>query len=194
MRLLSESDTSYTTINKIRVRIVGNKSLIPADILADLEVIEEKTNTPTSVRILNVCFPYTSRDEIVHSIRAIADRYKQHEIVADDITTKLIEDYMYMGPESPPLDILIRTSGHTRLSDFMLWQCTENCTIEFVDTLWPDFKFLSIMKILLKWSYKKTIQLEEEAVLGKEPPLPDLPNSFKQLPPPPPIVSVSERK
>lgn len=167
--------------------------MIPEDILSDLLVIEDKTNTPTSTRTLNVCFPYTSRDEIVHSIRTIANSYKEHEIAAEDITTKLIEDYMYMGPESPPLDILIRTSGHTRLSDFMLWQCNANCTIEFVNTLWPDFKFLSIVKVLLKWSYQKTRQLEEEAVVGKEPPEINLQTSFQQLPPHPPLVSILDR-
>lgn len=94
----------------------------------------------------------------------------------------------------PPLDILIRTSGHTRLSDFLLWQCNTGCTIEFPDVLWPDFGFLSIMSILFKWSYYKTLQLEEDAIRGKEPQVQNTISTvlLKELPQPPPVATVSQ--
>ncbi|KAL7664060.1 Alkyl transferase [[Candida] zeylanoides] len=136
---ISRNEDSYTLQNKVRVKIIGNKTLIPLDILKDLETIEARTSTSESKRALNVCFPYTSRDEITHAIRQIAQRTVNGGIDPKDIGVKDLHDALYSGPDTPPLDLLIRTSGHTRLSDFMLWQCNSNCTIEFVNTLWPDF-------------------------------------------------------
>lgn len=169
---LSTHEGSYARINKIRVRIIGKKSLIPEDILRDLENIEKNTRNNISDRVLNVCFPYTSREEITHAMQEVAEKVCNKEITnvkGEDspITIKLLHDQMYMsGETTPPLDLLIRTSGHTRLSDFMLWQCNSNCTIEFVNTLWPDFKFLGISSLLLKWMYYKTLQLEEKQAVS----------------------------
>lgn len=196
LRLITENEDSYARLNKIRVRIIGNKAMIPPDILKDLEVIEANTANIISAKVLNVCFPYTSRDDIVHSIKSIAEKVNTGEIQSkDDITLKTLTNNMYMGPGVPPLDILIRTSGHTRLSDFMLWQCNYNCTIEFVDTLWPEFKSWDVMSILMKWSYYRTLQLEQEAIIG----IKDgddqtvITDVFRDLPPPPPFASVTQR-
>lgn len=109
--------------------------MIPQDILVDLESVEVKTRDISSNRILNVCFPYTSRDDITQAIKAIAIKVENKEEQVENVSLETLNDNMYFGPESYPLDILIRTSGYTRLSDFMLWQCSYNCTIEFVDTL-----------------------------------------------------------
>lgn len=168
--------------------------MIPQDILVDLESVEAKTRDISSNRILNVCFPYTSRDDITQAIKAIAIKVENKEEQVENVSLETLNDNMYFGPESYPLDILIRTSGYTRLSDFMLWQCSYNCTIEFVDTLWPDFKSMSIFSILLKWSYYRTIQLQEQEIMGmannthKNKRIEFL---LKDLPPAPPRVSVS---
>lgn len=196
LKLLSQNEFSYTSVNKVRVKIIGNRSLIPKDILDDLVEIEESTNTPIAIKTLNVCFPYTSRDDIVHSMKSIASQYKSNEIHnVKHINQNILEGNMYMGPDSPPLDLLIRTSGHTRLSDFMLWQCNANCEVQFVNTLWPDFKFLSIVSILLKWSYYRTLELEQQSIVGKQNDLKtsETVNILKSLPPPPPFASVNQR-
>lgn len=196
LELLSLDSNSFAISNKIKIKIIGNKALIPNDILQDLEKVEGKTRNSTSLRVLNICFPYTSRDDIVHSIKQVATKVQLGEIsnAKSEINLKVLHDLMYMGEEAPPLDLLIRTSGHTRLSDFMLWQCNENCTIEFVRTLWPDFKFLGITSLLLKWMYYKTLQLEdEEKSKANDVETKAIKNIYKGLPPPPQIVSVTER-
>lgn len=142
LNFLAENETSYARFNKIVVKIIGNRSMIPEDILKDLEAIEAKTANNSSKRTLNVCFPYTSRDDIAHSIRQITEKRVNGELLLEKMDLQLLIDNMYYGPDTPPLDIMIRTSGQTRLSDFMIWQCNYDCTIEFVDTLWPEFKFL----------------------------------------------------
>ncbi|CAH6719445.1 dehydrodolichyl diphosphate synthase complex subunit Rer2p [[Candida] jaroonii] len=194
LKLLAENENSYSRVNMIKIRIIGNKSMIPEDILQDLEKIEDKTNLETSEKILNVCFPYTSRDDIVHSIKQTSHQRMNGLINKDSITLDYVTDNMYFGPDSLPLDIMIRTSGQTRLSDFMLWQCNYNCTIEFVDTLWPDFKFLSLIMILMKWGYYKTLEMESEMNKLNEKDEKEFVDILKELPPHPPHKSVTDRK
>lgn len=193
LKVMSEHEDLYARYNKVRIRIIGNRSFIPEDILKDLENVEETTKDFGSKKTLNVCFPYTARDEITYAIKTIANKRVSGELNdRNKITTKTIEKNFYFGDDVPPLDILIRTSVHTRLSDFLLWQCTTECTIEFPDVLWPDFGFISIMSILFKWSYYRTIQIEEEAIRGKEPRVQEVipPVLLKELPNPPPATSV----
>lgn len=193
---ISHNKDSYTFQNKVRVKIIGNRTLIPIDILKDLEEIEARTSTTESKRVLNVCFPYTSRDDITHAIRQIAQRTVDGGINSTDIGVKDLHDSLYMGPDTPPLDLLIRTSGHTRLSDFLLWQCNSNCTIEFVNTLWPDFRFLSITLLLFKWLYYRALQLGDqvrETTSQTRPVKRDTRANLSDLPPPPIAVSVTER-
>lgn len=193
LQYLSDNESSYARINKIHVRIIGNKSMIPQDILADLETVERMTENTSTRRVLNVCIPYTGRDDITHSIQSVASKWVNNEI--SDIDTNELEKNMYFGPDSPPLDIMIRTSGQTRLSDFMMWQCNYNCTVEFVDTLWPDFHFLHIILILLKWGYYKTLEIEREKNLGKlsKKDQQTVKDILKELPDHPPYKSVTSR-
>lgn len=195
LKHISEYDNSYARYNKIRVRIVGNRSYIPEDILRDLELIEKRTDVENLYRTLNVCFPYTSRDEITIAIKKIALEVAES---ADpkEITAQTIESNMYLSSNyTAPLDLLIRTSGHKRLSDFMLWQCNSNCTIEFVSTLWPDFGFWSITRILIKWSYFRTMQIMDEQNLKVKvvSTKANRTSILKSLPPAPPLASVSNR-
>lgn len=148
-------EKSYVRRYKVRVKIIGNKSMIPADILADLEDVEARTNLPDSKHTLNICFPYTSRDDMTHAIKMVSNEIQSHSISKDEVCEQSLTDNMYFGANSLPLELLIRTSGHNRLSDFMLWQCTTNCKVVFIEELWPDFKFLSLYAILLQWSFQK---------------------------------------
>ncbi|RLV94746.1 Dehydrodolichyl diphosphate synthase complex subunit SRT1 [Spathaspora sp. JA1] len=196
LKMISEHEKSYARYNKVCIKIIGNRSFIPPDILKDLEYIEQVTSEKSSTKTLHVCFPYTARDEICHSVKTIVGKRTAGEIQSkEDITAATIEENFYFGKDVKPLDILVRTSGHTRLSDFMLWQCNEGCTIEFPDVVWPDFGFICIVSVLFKWSYYKTIQLEEEAIQGKKPNLKEVipPVLLHELPSAPPAASVSRR-
>lgn len=193
---MSQKDSPLTKNKQIKIRIIGNRDMIPADILADLEEIEKTTNKPSADKVLNVCFPYTSRDDITHSIKKTAQKLAQKEIGPKvNINLNTLNGNMYMEEDTPPLDILIRTSGYNRLSDFMLWQCSSNCMIEFVSTLWPDFKFLSTVAVIMKWSYYETLRKEENKLSSKaEKERHKLPSiDLKSLKTPPPLASVTQR-
>lgn len=115
----------------ICIRMIGNWRLLPADLqksMADAMLLTENNNKA----ILNVAFSYTSRDEITESIRDIVDGVKRNELHHSDITDDLIRRCMYSGKSSDP-DLLVRTSGESRLSDFLLWQVCACCvTIGFI--------------------------------------------------------------
>lgn len=149
------------TNNLVAVRVIGNRQMIPEDILVDLEEIER--TTAHHPQVLNVCFPYTSRDEIAHSMR---------QCVADDLANggdhttvneEALEAALYFGPNTPKLDLLIRTSGHQRLSDFMLWQCSANCTVEFSNVLWPAYGYWECLSSIIRWGYARSVEMDGEA-------------------------------
>lgn len=136
----------------VRIRILGNTALLPKDVRKILRETEEMTKNNKRAT-LNVCFPYTSRDEMTHAIKSVVKKSVENpDLVIDENS---IDNALYTG-DSPPLDLLIRTSGTYRLSDFLLWQCvSSNCAIVMVDTLWPEFSPHYMARILLNWSFNK---------------------------------------
>lgn len=134
----------------IRIKVLGNTKLLPRDVQKILQETEDMTKNNTRA-VLNVCFPYTSRDEITHLIKQIVESSTSDPSIVIDETT--IEQHLYTS-DSPPLDLLIRTSGTSRLSDFLLWQCVPStCAIVFIDKLWPEFNTWDMCKILVNWGF-----------------------------------------
>ncbi|CAG8652173.1 4945_t:CDS:2, partial [Acaulospora morrowiae] len=119
----------------------------------DLREVMEKAVETTKDNIgptLNVCFPYTSRDELTTSIKKIVKMVEKDQLKIKDIDENLIEQNLFTHG-SPPLEVLIRTSGEIRLSDFLLWQCHQNCYIYFVKCYWPEFSFWEMLPIILDY-------------------------------------------
>lgn len=139
----------------VRIRIVGNRSLIKESIMEKLCRIEDETNVAEYTQFLNVCFPYTARDDMAQSIKRTVGDFKDGKISRNGITEDVITSNLYIGEQTKPLDLLLRTSGHTRLSDFLLWESSANCTIIFLSTLWPEFGTFELLRTILKWSYDK---------------------------------------
>lgn len=141
----------------VRIKVLGDVSLLPDDVRQVLKEAEEVTKH-NSRAVLNVCFPYTSRHEMTHAMKHIVKKNMKTPIEINEAT---ISDLLYTGGQ-PPLDLFIRTSGVSRLSDFLLWQVsTPGVVIEFVDVLWPDFTPLRMAWILIKYSFKKAYSKEE---------------------------------
>ncbi|KAG0656577.1 ditrans,polycis-polyprenyl diphosphate synthase [Maudiozyma exigua] len=147
-----------------KLRIIGDRSLLSADTKAKLEEVERLTKDGKDFTFY-VCFPYTSRNDIQHTIYLNSKDYVERKIELKDITVSKFSDKMYLDQFSKKCDILIRTSGHRRLSDYMLWQSHENSTIEFVPTLWPDFTFTQMCLIFFRWSFYTTIQRYNDITL-----------------------------
>jgi len=112
----------------IRVRWIGSEDRVPKDIIALMRNAEEKTKDLTE-GTLAICFNYGGHQEIVDAANKAAE---SGEISQETITKNLY------APDIAPMDLLIRTSGEKRISNFMLWRM-EYAELHFTDTLWPDF-------------------------------------------------------
>lgn len=141
----------------VQIRVLGNRSYLPEDIVQQIVELEEKTKSNNRI-ILNICFPYTARDDITHVIQELCGSAASKALKVEEITEDMFQQQLYTAG-SPPLDILVRSGNVTRLSDFMVWECNSNCNIECVRPLWPDFSVWDTYRIVLKWSYWKTKEL-----------------------------------
>ena len=239
-----------------KIRILGQRELIKPDVLEAVHRAVAMTSRNGNC-VLNVCFPYTSREEITHAVRTTVDDWcqpivspsadrrspfkeeriantirsqalEQHSAEATEqqpellpqpalspssstaslssrdpseraehedadtsssivssttlhsppnrskavntttlpspelISPKTLDDHMYTSGD-PPIDLLVRTSGVSRLSDFMLWQCHENTQIVFLEVLWPDFDLWSFLPVLWGWQWRIRKQNDAEA-------------------------------
>ena len=99
---------------------------------------------------LNICFPYTSTAEILNASNSLLQAVQQNLLLPSDITSAPISQLMYTNP---PPEVLVRTSGERRLSDFFTWQCAQrpSPTIAFVNALWPDFGLRHMALALLRY-------------------------------------------
>ncbi|CAM4339537.1 isoprenyl transferase [Paenibacillus phoenicis] len=120
----------------VQVRMMGHTDELPAHTIAAMEEAIERTKHNTGL-ILNFALNYGSRREITESVKGIAKAVQSGELSVEDITPDTIESRL-LSAGLPDPDLLIRTSGELRLSNFMLWQ-TAYSELWFTDIFWPDF-------------------------------------------------------
>ncbi|RNB88138.1 isoprenyl transferase [Brevibacillus nitrificans] len=120
----------------VRIRMLGSKDELPSHTLKALLEAEEKTHDNRGLQ-LNFALNYGGRDEIVKAFSVIAAQVKAGELDPQELDEEVISRYLYTS-EIPDPDLLIRTSGEIRLSNFMLWQLAYT-EMWFTDVLWPDF-------------------------------------------------------
>ncbi len=127
--------------NQVRVRVLGDYSTIPEAARKSLEKSLKTTENNTGLQF-NIALNYGSRAEIVRAVNHLKEDLASGLLPPDvQITEELISSYLYTGRENgdiPDPDLIIRTSGEERLSNFMLWQCAYS-EFAFTDVLWPDF-------------------------------------------------------
>ncbi|KAF9207852.1 cis-prenyltransferase [Haplosporangium sp. Z 27] len=136
----------------IGIRVLGDDSLLPDDVRQVVRRAVDLTKKNNRA-ILNMCFPYTSREELAMATRSLVSGIEAQELNPSDITTSVLENSLYTR-SCPPMDLLIRTSGEIRLSDFMLWQSSRACHVEFIDCYWPEFTFWKLLPILLRYQLR----------------------------------------
>lgn len=121
----------------VEVRVFGNLERLSAAPRRAVEMIERTTEGGRNLR-LNLMISYGSRTEIVHAVRRIAEMVKAGQLDPDDIDEAIISNHLYTAGLPDP-DLLIRTSGELRISNFMLWQLAYT-ELYITPTLWPDFR------------------------------------------------------
>eukprot|EP00842_Homolaphlyctis_polyrhiza_P002788 jgi/Hompol1/350/HPOL_002475-RA len=130
-------------------RILGRKELLPPSVrqAACRSMVQTRQNKNA---VLNICCPYTSQDEMMVAVKDVICGVREGWIRDSDISVDLVERCL-LTEESPPVDILVRTSGEARLSDFLLWQVARDCSVCFLDKFWPEFSFWDMLPILLRY-------------------------------------------
>lgn len=120
----------------IKVKIIGNRQGLSEKMQKSIEKCMERTKNNTGITF-NIALNYGGRDEIIHAVKNIVERVQNKEIEIEDITEQTISDNLYTANQPDP-DLLIRTSGEIRLSNFLPWQLVYTEFL-FVDKNWPDF-------------------------------------------------------
>ena len=120
----------------IKVKIIGNRQGLSEKMQKSIEKCMERTKDNTGITF-NIALNYGGRDEITNAVKHIAEKIQNKEINIEDITEQMISDNLYTA-EQPDPDLLIRTSGELRLSNFLPWQLAYTEFL-FVDKNWPDF-------------------------------------------------------
>lgn len=126
-----------TTKNNMRVRVIGDKTGLSEDIRESIEQLEAVSKVNTGLNF-TIAINYGSRDEMLRAISKLAKDVENHELNSDDITEDVFTGYLDTA-DIPDPDLLIRTSGEERLSNFMLWQLAYT-EFYFTKVLWPDFR------------------------------------------------------
>ncbi len=122
--------------NGARLRVIGNRDGLAADIVRDIADAENTTSANARIDV-NICINYGARDEILRATRRMAQKVASGEMTVEGIDQNSFERELLTAGLPDP-DLLIRTSGEQRISNFLLWQCAYS-ELVFVDTLWPDF-------------------------------------------------------
>lgn len=135
----------------VRIHFIGNLNSLPQSLQDEISYSMEKTATNSGINF-SVATNYGGRQEIINACQKIADQVKQGLINVNDINEKLFESYLYTSGIPNP-DLLIRTSGEMRLSNFLLWQMAY-AEIYVTQTLWPDFDRTEFQKALLDYQQR----------------------------------------
>lgn len=120
----------------IKVKIIGSKTGLSEKMQNSIEKCMERTKDNTGITF-NIALNYGGRDEIINAVKNIAQKVKENEIKIEDINEKIISDNLYTSNQPDP-DLLIRTSGEIRLSNFLPWQLVYTEFL-FIEKNWPDF-------------------------------------------------------
>lgn len=129
----------------IRVRVLGDISVLPKGMQNTIGKLEERTKDNTDINF-NIALNYGGRDEIVKAVRKISEKVKNNEIKIDDINEETISNNLYTSGMPDP-DVVVRTSGEMRTSNFLPWQIVYSEFI-FVEKNWPDFSEEDLDKVI----------------------------------------------
>jgi len=136
--------------NNIRLNAIGNLEKLPKSAQKELLDVIDKTKNNTRLT-LTLALSYGSREELVNAVRIISDKVKNNIISIDTIDDSIINEHLYTQ-NLPDVDLLIRTSGEHRISNFLLWQIAY-AELYFTNVLWPDFKDQDLYEAII--SYQK---------------------------------------
>lgn len=152
LRQYLKSDLQELKDNGVRITFIGERSMLDKDIVEQMEKLEQETAAFDRLTLC-IALSYGSRQEIVNAARRLAFLAKQGDISANDIDIKMFSDMLYTR-NMPDPDLVIRTSGEQRISNYLLWQIAYS-EFFFTPTLWPDFSKAELEKIIADFNSRE---------------------------------------
>lgn len=155
MRLLLQSlrnELEKLLENNIKLQAIGNIEKLPQSVQDELLQVIDKT-TSNSEMTLTLALSYGARDELVAMTKKISQLVKNNLISPENIDESVINEHLYTQ-KLPDVDLLIRTSGEQRISNFLLWQIAY-AELYFTDVLWPDFREQNLIEALLSYQHRE---------------------------------------
>lgn len=152
LRLYLKDCVKKSMKNNVKCRVIGKREGLSKDIIESIEVLEETTKNNTGLNF-TIAINYGGRDEITRAVKKIASQIEKGTLCALDITEQTINDNLDTC-ELPDPDLLIRTSGEERLSNYLPWQLAYT-EFYFTDTLWPDFNEEELIKAFEKYNKRE---------------------------------------
>jgi undecaprenyl diphosphate synthase len=152
LRLFIRNDLAELNTNNVRVRIIGDRETLSRDVRRLLEEAEELTQRNDGMTLV-VAFNYGARQEIARAAQRLADEVAAGRLSSTDITAEKIAQFMD-APDLPDPDLIIRTSGEQRLSNFLLWQSAYS-ELVFVPTFWPDFDRAALEQAISEYARRE---------------------------------------
>ena len=138
--------------HRIRVRVIGNRTLLPARVREAVTIAEEATKGYSDYRY-NVALGYGGRDEIVEAIRELAREVRAGTIEPEAIDSETVARHLYTA-DLPDPDLILRTSGEERISNFLLWQSAYS-ELYFSDVLWPGLTRLEFLRAIRTFQQRR---------------------------------------
>lgn len=146
------SETSTLQKNNVKLNAIGDTESLPKDVARQLNNVLNETSKNTGL-VLTLALSYSSRWEIAEAVKKIAQKIEKGEISSNDITCDLISNSLTTS-KMPDPELLIRTSGEYRISNFLLWQIAY-AELHFTQTLWPDFRRDDFYKAILDFQSRE---------------------------------------
>lgn len=148
--------------NNVRLNIIGDKSKLSFKLQQEISNVETKTKNNNKL-ILNLAINYGGKDDIVNACKQIAIKVNNNELDINELDSEKFREYLYLHDQPDP-DLLIRTSGESRISNFLLWNLAYS-ELYFTDVLWPDFTKQHFNEVLNFYcSRKRRFGLTDEQI------------------------------
>ena len=138
--------------NNVRLRVIGEIERLPQEVREAILGLVERTSRNTGMTMV-IALSYSSKWEIVRAVRNIANHVQQGQLALDDISEQTIDQALATSFMPDP-ELLIRTGGELRLSNYLLWQCAYS-ELYFCDTFWPDFNTRSLCQALVDYQNRE---------------------------------------
>lgn len=147
-----KSETDELNKNNVQLKIIGDRNSLPRKVVRETDKMVEKLSANTGLTVV-MALSYSSHWEIINAVKSIATDVKKGKISPEDISRELFDSYLSTA-EIPDPELMIRTSGESRLSNFLLWQLAYS-ELYFTPKLWPDFTEEDFFEIICNFQQRE---------------------------------------